>query len=150
MKSTFFKVTCCERSIFCWILSEITIFAVTCSCDNRHSIRNISKTKQTSARKHTEHCFTHLNKTAWKIRSVFDKVRFWVKTLMPFFHWTLQLWCSNYISIFHYCCQLLILIIKQVTRRRLSVHLWGGPLRLTFKASKRPYPRLKMVSCHIV
>ena len=35
-------------------------------------IRDISKRKQASARKHTEHCLTHLNKTACKIWSVSD------------------------------------------------------------------------------
>ena len=54
-------------------------------------IRNISKRKQASARKHTEHCLTHLNKTACEIWSVSDKVLFCVKHLMPFFHRTLQL-----------------------------------------------------------
>ena len=54
-------------------------------------ICNISKTKQTSARKHTEHALTHLIKTTCKIWSVSDKVQFWVKNLPPFFHWSLQL-----------------------------------------------------------
>ena len=94
LNSTFFKVTRCERSIFCWILSEITVFAVTRWRDNNYRffcIRNISKTKQISGKTHTEHCLTHLNKTAYEIWSVFDKVHFWVKILTPFFHRTLQL-----------------------------------------------------------
>ena len=36
LKSTFFKDTCCERSTFCWILKEITVFAVTCWRDNKY------------------------------------------------------------------------------------------------------------------
>ena len=54
-------------------------------------IRNISKRKQTLGKKHAEHCLTHVNKTACEIWSVFDKVHFWVKTLTPFFHRSLQL-----------------------------------------------------------
>ena len=56
-------------------------------------IHNILKMKHTSAKKHTEHCLTHLlvNKTACKIWSVFDKIHFWVNYLMPFSHGTLQL-----------------------------------------------------------
>ena len=46
---------------------------------------------QTSGKKHAEHCLTHVNKTAWEIWSIFDKVHFWVKTLTPFFHRSLQL-----------------------------------------------------------
>ena len=54
-------------------------------------IRNISKRKQASEKKHAEHCLRHLNKTACEICSVFDKVLFCVKYLPPFFHRTLQL-----------------------------------------------------------
>ena len=54
-------------------------------------IRNISKRKQASGKKHAEHCLRHLNKTACEILSVFDKVLFCVKYLTPFFHRTLQL-----------------------------------------------------------
>ena len=54
-------------------------------------IRNISKRKQASGKKHAEHCLRHLNKTACEIWSVFDKVLFCVKYLLPFFHRTLQL-----------------------------------------------------------
>ena len=53
-------------------------------------IRNISKRKQASGKKHAEHCLRHLNKTACEIWSVFDKVLFCVKYLLPFFHRTLQ------------------------------------------------------------
>ena len=42
-------------------------------------------------KKHAEHCLTHVNKTACEIWSVLDKVDFWVKTLTPFFHRSLQL-----------------------------------------------------------
>ena len=90
----FFKDTRCERSIFCWILSEITVFAVTCWNDNKYRffcIRNISKRKQASGKKHVEHCLTHLNKTAGEIWTGFGKVHFCAKNLMPFFHRTLQL-----------------------------------------------------------
>ena len=62
-------------------------------------IRSISKTKQTSERKHTEYCVTHLNKTAYKIWSVFDKGHFWVKYLVPFFHRNLQSSISLYFLI---------------------------------------------------
>ena len=51
-------------------------------------IRNISKRKQASEKKHAEHCLRHLNKTACEICSVFDKVLFCVKYLPPFFHRT--------------------------------------------------------------
>ena len=54
-------------------------------------IRNISRRKQASGKKHAEHCLRHLNKTACEIWSVFDKVLFCVKYLTPFFHRTLQL-----------------------------------------------------------
>ena len=54
-------------------------------------IRNISKRKQASGKKHAEHCLRHLNKTACEIWSVFDKVLFCVKYLTPSFHRTLQL-----------------------------------------------------------
>ena len=48
-------------------------------------IHNISKRKQASGKKHAEHCLRHLvNKTAWEIWSVFDKVLFCIKYLMPF------------------------------------------------------------------
>ena len=83
-----------KRSIFCLILSEITIFVVTCWCDHKiqvFCIRNILKTKRTSARKHTEHSLTHLIKTTCKIWSISCKVQFWVKTLLPFFLRSLQL-----------------------------------------------------------
>ena len=53
-------------------------------------IRNILKTKQTSARKHTEHSLMHLIKTTCEIWSVSDKVQFWVKDLPPFSHRSLQ------------------------------------------------------------
>ena len=36
-------------------------------------IRNISKTMQTSGKKHAEHCLAHVNKTAREIWSVFEK-----------------------------------------------------------------------------
>ena len=58
-------------------------------------IRNISKRKQASEKKHAEHCLRHLNKTACEIWSIFDKVLFCVKYLTPFFHRTLQLQCIN-------------------------------------------------------
>ena len=54
-------------------------------------IRNISRRKQASGKKHAEHCLRHLNKTACEIWSIFDKVLFCVKYLLPFFHRTLQL-----------------------------------------------------------
>ena len=57
-------------------------------------IRNISKRKQTSGKKHSEHCLTDLNKTSCEISSVFDKVHFWVKNLTLFFHRTLQFHCT--------------------------------------------------------
>ena len=94
LKWILFKVARCKRSIFCLILSEITVFAVTCWRDHKiqvFCIRNISKTKQTSARKHTEHSLTHLIKTKCKIWSISDKVQFWVKNLPPFFHQSLQI-----------------------------------------------------------
>ena len=47
-------------------------------------IRNISRRKQASGKKHVEHCLRHLNKTACEIWSVFDKVLFCVKYLPPF------------------------------------------------------------------
>ena len=39
-------------------------------------MRNISKRKQTSGKKHAEHCLTHVNKTVCEIWSVSDKVHF--------------------------------------------------------------------------
>ena len=59
-------------------------------------MRNISKRKQTSGKKHAEHCLTHVNKTVCEIWSVSDKVHFWVKILTPFFHQTLQLFAWQY------------------------------------------------------
>ena len=53
-------------------------------------IRNISRRKQASGKKHAEHCLRHLNKTACEIWSIFDKVLFCVKYLPPFFHRTLR------------------------------------------------------------
>ena len=49
------------------------------------------KRKQTSGKKHVEHCLTHVNKTACEIWSISDKVHFWVNILTPFFHRTLQM-----------------------------------------------------------
>ena len=65
----------------CWHHNKYRVFC----------IRNISKMMQTSGKKHAEHCLTHVNKTACEIWSVFDQVHFWVKTLTPFFHRSLQL-----------------------------------------------------------
>ena len=51
---------------------------------------NISKRKT-----HAEHRLTHLNKTAYEIWSVCDKVHFWVKNLAPYFHRSLQLFLGH-------------------------------------------------------
>ena len=91
LKSTLLKVARCKRPIFCWILSEIRVFLVTCWRGRFFCMRNISKMKQPSARKHTEHCLTDLNKTACEIWNVSDKVHFWVKYLTLFFHQSLHL-----------------------------------------------------------
>ena len=77
LKSTLFMLTLCKRSIFGWILSEITVLrSGACHKYRLFSIHNISKTKQTSAKKHTEHCLTHLNKTACEIEC------FWQSSLL--------------------------------------------------------------------
>ena len=38
LKSTFVKAACCKRSIFCWILREITVFAVMCWRHNKRKL----------------------------------------------------------------------------------------------------------------
>ena len=46
----------------------------------------------------------HLNKTACEIWSVFDKVQFWVKNLVPFFHRSLQLIINCLAKVSLACC----------------------------------------------
>ena len=58
------------------------------------------KGSKLQGKKHAEHCLTHLNKTACEIWSVSDKVHFWIKNLMPFFHRSLQfIWFSSQSSL---------------------------------------------------
>ena len=102
LKWTLFKVTRCKISIFSWILSEITVFPVTCT-NTGFIVYVISrKRRKLQQKKHTEHCWTQLNKTACEIRSVFNKVQFWVNNLAPFFHRTLQIngmgWNTNLVN----------------------------------------------------
>ena len=127
-------MTRCERSIICWIWSEITVFAVTCWRHNKYRvfcIRNISKTMQTSGKKHAEHCLAHVNKTACEIWSVFDKVHFWVKTLTPFFHRSLQLWMCYPCSHLPYSKQYKVHCISHVAvncrgKTNEPFFFWGG------------------------
>ena len=62
VKSTISKVIRCRRSLFCWLSHHVLTWQqIQVFC-----IHNILKMKRTSAKKHTEHCLTHLlvNKTA--------------------------------------------------------------------------------------
>ena len=106
-------------------------------------ICNISKRKQTSTRKHTEQCLTHLNKTACEVWSGLDKVHFCVKLLTPFFHRTLQI---NEVKLmetqltkfafqstpfikrrFHMCIPALALLGRSCNARRQFLKIETGP-----------------------
>ena len=89
-------------------------------------IRNISKRKQISGKTHAEHCWTHPNKAACEIWSVFDKVHFWVKNLMPFFHRTLQLlftflffWKTSLVI----SCTMNNMVLKRLLKKKKLNHL---------------------------
>ena len=68
-------------------------FVIDCFFSHNYVISQ--KGSKLRGKKHAEHCLTHLNKTTCEIWSVFDKVHFWVKYLMPFLHWNLQFLCSE-------------------------------------------------------
>ena len=92
-------------------------------------ISNISKTEQTSARKHAEHCLTHPNKTACEIWSVFGKVYFWVKYLTPLVHRILQF----------------VLILVFIDSNKKVVYCWNWSKEDMSAAASREVPMTKQI-----